>query len=662
MELKGFKGIGPKTLEKLHNNSIYTTEDVVLRFPKAYHFFEVDNSKLFSGDVASVFATVSSRPYFIKYRRNVNAIIFYAYIDSSRIKCVIFSNDYLRFKLFEGTKVILTGKYRNNEFFVKNIFFDIFQIKIDTTYGLKDISDSIYKKYVLNVLNLGLNFEDYLPKELIKKYRLIDYNNYVYKSHFLQTKNDYIDILRRGKYEEFFWYALSLEILRIKRINVDKLKRNVDYGLIERFLNNLDFKITDDQKMAIDDCYKDIISTKPMNRLIQGDVGCGKSIVGYAAMLMEVSAAFQVAVMLPTELLATEQFSAIKKALNNYNLQIELLTSSTKDKEREDILYRLAHGRVNILVGTHALIEDRVIFRKLGLVIIDEQHKFGVNQRKKLISKFSNVDAIYLTATPIPRTLGLTAFGDLDISSIHTLPKNKKPIKTLIYDFKGLTEISKIINNHLLLNEQVYIVCSLVNENENIDAYDIDMAYNYFNSKLKNAKIGKVHGKMSPLEKDSIMNEFHRGALNVLISTTVIEVGINVPKATIIVILNAERFGLAQLHQLRGRVGRSDLKSCCILVSDDIYNERLDALKNTNDGFEIANSDFKLRGPGDYLGDEQSGFNAFEYASFTEDFNIWECAKEDAKYYAKEFYETNSSNKKYLEILDSIKEQKSKIN
>ena len=662
MELKGFKGIGPKTLEKLHNNGIYTTEDVVLRFPKAYHFFEVDNSKLFSGDVASVFATVSSRPYFIKYRRNVNAIIFYAYIDSSRIKCVIFSNDYLRFKLFEGTKVILTGKYRNNEFFVKNIFFDIFQIKIDTTYGLKDISDSIYKKYVLNVLNLGLNFEDYLPKELIKKYRLIDYNNYVYKSHFLQTKNDYIDILRRGKYEEFFWYALSLEILRIKRINVDKLKRNVDYGLIERFLNNLDFKITDDQKMAIDDCYKDIISTKPMNRLIQGDVGCGKSIVGYAAMLMEVSTAFQVAVMLPTELLATEQFSAIKKALNNYNLQIELLTSSTKDKEREDILYRLAHGRVNILVGTHALIEDRVIFRKLGLVIIDEQHKFGVNQRKKLISKFSNVDAIYLTATPIPRTLGLTAFGDLDNSSIHTLPKNKKPIKTLIYDFKGLTEISRIINNHLLLNEQVYIVCSLVNENENIDAYDIDMAYNYFNSKLKNAKIGKVHGKMSPLEKDSIMNEFHRGALNVLISTTVIEVGINVPKATIIVILNAERFGLAQLHQLRGRVGRSDLKSCCILVSDDIYNERLDALKNTNDGFEIANSDFKLRGPGDYLGDEQSGFNAFEYASFTEDFNIWECAKEDAKYYAKEFYETNSSNKKYLEILDSIKEQKSKIN
>ncbi len=662
MELKLVKGIGVKTLEKLHNNNIFTTEDMLLSFPKRYSFFEVDNSKLFTGDVVSVSATICARPYFIKYKKNVNAIIFYAYIDSSRLKCIIFSNDYLRFKLFEGTNVILTGRYRNNEFLVRNIFFDIFSVKIETSYGLKDINDSLFKKYVSNICALGLNFEDYLPLEIRKKYKLIDYNNYVYKSHFLNSKSDYIDILRRGKYEEFFWYALSLEILRLRRISVDKIKRTVDYSLIERFLNNLDFEITEDQKKAIDDCYNDIISPKPMNRLIQGDVGCGKSIVGYAAMLMEVSSAYQVAVMLPTELLANEQFLAIKKALKNYNLQIELLTSSTKDKDRDDILYRLGHGRVNIIVGTHALIEDRVIFYKLGLVIIDEQHKFGVNQRKKLISKFSNVDAIYLTATPIPRTLGLTSFGDLDISSIHTLPKNKKPIKTLLYDFKGLTEISKIINNHLLTGEQIYIVTSLVNENENIDAYDIDMAYKYFNSKLKNAKIGVVHGKMNPLEKDSVMDNFHKGNFNVLISTTVIEVGINVPKATIIVILNAERFGLAQLHQLRGRVGRSDLKSCCILVSDDIYNERLAVLKESQDGFEIANSDFKLRGPGDYLGDEQSGFNAFEYASFTEDFKIWECAKEDAKIYAKKFEDEKSNNKKYLEILESIKEQKSKIN
>ena len=661
MELKLVKGIGPKTLERLNNNNIFTIDDLVLNFPKKYDIFEITNDDIHNKEFVSVNAKIVSRPYFIKYRGNVTTAIFYSIINNERIKCVLFSSDYLRYTLKNNLDVILCGKYKDNEFFVKNIFFDTFSVRIDTKYNIDGVKDYIIKD-ALDIILRDYDAIDYLPFELKEKYKLLDYKDYIYKAHFPKTKRDFIKFQRRRKYEEFFWYSLSLENLRIKRIESFKEKRDIKESIINNFINKLAYPLTLDQKKAIDDISKDILNVYPMNRLIQGDVGCGKSIVAYAAALMEITAGYQVVFMLPTELLAFQQYESIKKAFSDYNLSIELLTSSIKNNIKEDIKYRLENGRINIIVGTHALIEDSVRFFKLGLAVIDEQHKFGVNQRKKLVSKFKNVDSLYLTATPIPRTLGLTAFGDLDISSIHTMPEGRSPILTLVYDYSGIREIFKMVKKHIALGEQIYFISPLVNENPDLDLYDINKAYELIKKHLPDAKVGIVHGQMKSSDKDEVMDKFYKKHYDILLSTTVIEVGINVVNATMMIILDAERYGLAQIHQLRGRVGRGSLKSCCILVSKDSNNERLNILKNTNDGFEIAINDFKLRGPGDYLGDEQSGLANLEYASFIEDIKIWNIANEDGKLYAHKFQDENSKNKKYLEIIKMNEKQRGKIN
>ena len=661
MELKNVKGIGPKTLEKLNEAGIYNEDDLVSRFPKKYDIFEVTNDSIYTKEFTSVNAKIISRPYFIKYRGNVTTAIFYSLINNEKIKCVLFSSDYLRYTLKFNIDVILCGKYKDNEFFVKNIFFDSFSVRIDTKYMIDGIKDHVIQKAVLAILTNYFK-EDYLPIELKEKYRLLDYKDYLYKAHFPESKKDFIEFQRRGKYEEFFWYSLALENLRIQRIDNKKEKKDIKENIINNFISNLKYVLTEDQIKAIEDIKKDILNDYPMNRLIQGDVGCGKSIVAYVAALMEISAGYQVVIMMPTELLANQQYENIKKAFINYNLSIELLTSSTKNSDKEDIKYRLENGRINIIIGTHALIEDSVRFFKLGLAIIDEQHKFGVNQRKKLVSKFKNVDSLYLTATPIPRTLGLTAFGDLDISSIHTMPNGRSKILTLVYDYSGIKEIFKMVKNHIALGEQIYIISPLINENPDLDLYDIKKAHELILKHIPNARIGIVHGQMKPNQKDEIMKDFYNKHYDILLSTTVIEVGINVINATMMIILDAERYGLAQIHQLRGRVGRGNLKSCCILVSKDKENERLNILKNTNDGFEIALSDFKLRGPGDYLGENQSGLANLEYASFIEDIKIWNVASNDGKYYAHKFQLDGSKNKKYLEIIKSSEKQRGKIN
>ncbi len=661
MELKNVKGIGPKTLAKLNSAGIYTPEDLVLNFPKKYDIFEVNNDSIYSGEFTSVNAKICSRPYFIKYRGNVTTAIFYAMINNDKIKCVLFSSDYLRYTLKMNLDVVLCGKYKDKEFFIKNIFFDSFSVRIDTKYMIDGVKDHIIKEAISNFLD-SYQAEDFLPADLSNKYRLLNYNDYIVKAHFPESKKDFIEVQRRGKYEEFFWYSLALENLRILRKDLTKEKRNYNENIINNFVSNLSYELTPDQLKAIDDIKRDISNDYPMNRLVQGDVGCGKSIIAYIAALMEITAGFQVVIMMPTELLAYQQYESIKKAFAKYNLSIEALTSSTKNSDKEDIKYRLENGRINIVVGTHALIEDSVRFFKLGLAIIDEQHKFGVNQRKKLVSKFKDVDSLYLTATPIPRTLGLTAFGDLDITSVHSMPDGRSPILTLVYDYSGLREIFRMIKKHIGLGEQIYVISPLVNENPDLDLYDINKAYELLKKNLPDARIGIVHGQMKSSQKEEIMNDFYNKYYDILLSTTVIEVGINVPNATMMVILDAERYGLAQIHQLRGRVGRGSLKSACILISKNKDNERLNILKNTNDGFEIAISDFKLRGPGDYLGENQSGLANLEYASFIEDIKIWNIANEDGKYYAHKFFEEHSKNKKYLEIIKANEKQRGKIN
>ena len=635
MKLSDIKGVGKATLEQLNKEGVTTIDELLFTYPNSYEVYEFDENKIFSGEYICLNAVCDTKPAFIKYRSNVYSVIFYCFVLGYRVKCIFFSSDYLRYKLFKGTSVVLYGRFKkeDNEFYVKRVFFDDFCQKINVSYKYKNIKAYQIQKIVSNIKELGYRVDETIPKELIKKYKLFSMNELVYKAHLPIEKLDIIQINRRRKYEEFFWYAMSFNILRTMRSKSEKQKRNIDMDFMKGFVDSLSFELTIGQKDAIRDVTKDILGKYPMNRLIQGDVGCGKSIVAIFAILALVTSGYQAALMLPTEILANQQYQLILDYFKKFNIKVELLTSSIKKAERNKILKGLEDGSIEVLVGTHSLIQGDVKFHKLGIAVIDEQHKFGVNQRKALIEKYPNTDALYLTATPIPRTLGLTFFGDLDITSIKTMPKGRIPVDTKIISYSKLKALMHFIEGKIMLGEQAYVVVPLVIENQDYDAIPIEKAEEMFKEELPNIPIGVVHGKMATDKKNQVMEDFKNGNIKILISTTVIEVGVNVVNATIMVILDADRFGLAQIHQLRGRVGRGLKQSYCALVTKRLDNERLKVLENTLDGFGISENDFRLRGPGNYFGEEQSGFLSLEYADFETDYKIWECAKEDADDY-----------------------------
>ena len=653
MKLSDIKGVGKATLEQLNKEGVTTIDELLFTYPNSYEVYEFDENKIFSGEYICLNAVCDTKPAFIKYRSNVYSVIFYCFVLGYRVKCIFFSSDYLRYKLFKGTSIVLYGRFKkeDNEFYVKRVFFDDFRQKINVSYKYKNIKSYQIQKIVSNIKELGYRVDETIPKELIKKYKLFSMNELVYKAHLPIEKLDIIQINRRRKYEEFFWYAMSFNILRTMRSKSVKQKRNIDMDFMKYFVDSLSFELTIGQKDAIRDVTKDILGKYPMNRLIQGDVGCGKSIVAIFAILALVTSGYQAALMLPTEILANQQYQLILDYFKKFNIKVELLTSSIKKTERNKILKGLEDGSVEVLVGTHSLIQGDVKFHKLGIAVIDEQHKFGVNQRKALIEKYPNTDALYLTATPIPRTLGLTFFGDLDITSIKTMPKGRIPVDTKIISYSKLKALMHFIEGKIMLGEQAYVVVPLVIENQDYDAIPIEKAEEMFKEELPNIPIGVVHGKMATDKKNQVMEDFKNGNIKILISTTVIEVGVNVVNATIMVILDADRFGLAQIHQLRGRVGRGLKQSYCALVTKRLDNERLKVLENTLDGFGISENDFRLRGPGNYFGEEQSGFLSLEYADFETDYKIWECAKADADDYFPKYMNGEEKSIRFNDLI-----------
>ncbi len=662
MELADVRNIGPKTLEKLNAYDIYTPTDLLLFFPKRYYFYEVDNAHAFSGEVVCFKATLVSRPALIKTRGHAKAFVFYALVNGYKTKCIIFSGDYLRFKLQINMEIIGYGKYKHKEreFSLSNIFFDDFTCKVELDYGFKDINNKLISNAVLATIKSGFKVPDELPSLYINKYKLLNIDDLIYLAHFPRTKEDCLKVNRRVRYEDFFWYTASLEGLRLLRGFEQKTPKIYDYNLINNLIAKLPYSLTVDQEQALNEILNDLNNSKIMNRLIEGDVGCGKSIVAFLAAIASISAGYQVALMAPTEILANQHYLNFKKLFPNF--QVELLTSSVKESNKREILYKLLHKRVDLIIGTHALIQENVVFSKLGLIIIDEQHRFGVRQRKALIDKFKNVDCLYLTATPIPRTLGLTSFGDLDLSLIKTKPAKRKDVITKIVSKDGLEVLGPILNKHLALGEQIYVVVPLITENENLDYIDINAAYDFFAELLPKSHLAKLHGKMKAADKNAIMADFTAGKINCLISTTVIEVGVDVKNATVMVILDAERYGLSQIHQLRGRVGRSDIQAYCYLVSSKDNVERLAILERTSDGFLLAEEDFKLRGPGDYLGDEQSGFQSLNIDFNSKDVIIWKCAQEDSREFVAQYLNGVVDNAKLSNILAKINSKKTKIN
>ena len=651
--LKHLKGVGPKTIIELNNEGIYSVNDLIYRFPKDYLIFEHNPLGLLESKDVYLEGIVDSTISYFKYRNNVFAFSFYLKYDNVRLKMSIFSNIYVGLKIKQGDFIGVYGKYNKikNNFSIKKLFLDNLGNKIEPDYKMKNINNNRISKIIEGALLNIDNYEETLPLELINKYRLLNIKNYIYLSHFPKNKNDVNEVLRRRKYEEFYWYSLSLSYIRYNRVANKKEKRNINLELYNEIKNKLDYELTIDQEKAISDIIGDFNSPYPMNRLVQGDVGCGKTIVGIIAALLMTKANFQVAWLSPTEVLARQSFEEINKLLNGYNLNIKLLTGSVKNLEYDEIINDLSNGKINIIVGTHSLLYDKVIFNKLGLVIIDEQHRFGVNQRLKLVNKYKDVDSLFFSATPIPRTLGLTFLKNLDITSIKAMPKGRKKVITKIITFDKINSLFTSIKNHLNNNEKAYVVVPLIENIDDVDYIDIYECEKMFKNKFKNVNIGILHGKMNTIEKNNIIDEFKNGDMKILISTTVIEVGVNVPSATMMIIMNADRFGLSTLHQLRGRVGRGNLDSYCMLVSNEEDNDRLKALCDVSDGFEIAEIDFKLRGPGNYLGEEQSGYHSLRYASFDNDIKILECARDDSTRLISSYVNGTIKSKKYDEII-----------
>lgn len=637
--LEDIKGIGPKSLLALKALNLYTKDDVINYFPYRYNVYTpVKLRECSEGDTCTITGYVESAAKVFFIRKNLNKLFFAFNTGSELVNVTIFNRAYLKPNIRIKSYISVIGKYnrKSNTFMASDIkLTPITKTVIEPVYHLNQgIKRSNFKKLVDEILDNIVEIKSNVPDYLIEKYNFINKKEAVTNVH----KPKDINSLKKADlhliYEELFTFMLKVSYLKEKNASDGKFNiKNFDEDKVNNFISSLPFNLTDGQMQAVSDIKGDFLSKKKMNRLILGDVGSGKTIVSFIALYMNMLAGYQGVLMAPTEILAVQHFNNMKSLFGD-KLNIQLLTSSTKKGERNKILQNLKNGETQVLIGTHSLLNDELVYNNLGLVITDEQHRFGVNQRQTLQEKGKDVDVLYMSATPIPRTLALTIYGDMDITEIRTKPGGRKEIITKIFKNSELKNVLEKMLDEIKAGHQIYVVAPLIDDEEdekmNVTSLKdkFDVAFNGM------IPTGLLHGKMKPNQKDEVMNSFKNGDTKILISTTVIEVGVDVKNATMMVIFNAERFGLATLHQLRGRVGRNDMQSYCYLISD--YDaERLKVLEESNDGFYISEQDFKLRGGGDIFGIRQSGEQSFKIANLNRDYKILMQCKSDAEEFLK---------------------------
>ena len=637
--LEDIKGIGPKSLLALKALNLYTKDDVINYFPYRYNVYTpVKLRECSEGDTCTITGYVESAAKVFFIRKNLNKLSFAFNTGSELVNVTIFNRAYLKPNIRIKSYISVIGKYnrKSNTFMASDIkLTPITKTVIEPVYHLNQgIKRSNFKKLVDEILDNTVEIKSNVPDYLIEKYNFINKKEAVTNVH----KPKDINSLKKADlhliYEELFTFMLKVSYLKAKNASDGKFNiKSFDEDKVNNFISRLPFNLTDGQKQAVDDIKGDFLSKKKMNRLILGDVGSGKTIVSFIALYMNMLAGYQGVLMAPTEILAVQHFNNMKSLFED-KLNIQLLTSSTKKGERNKILQNLKNGETQVLIGTHSLLNDELVYNNLGLVITDEQHRFGVNQRQTLQEKGKDVDVLYMSATPIPRTLALTIYGDMDITEIRSKPGGRKEIITKIFKNSELKNVLEKMLDEIKAGHQIYVVAPLIDDEEdekmNVTSLKdkFDVAFNGM------VPTGLLHGKMKPNQKDEVMNSFKNGDTKILISTTVIEVGVDVKNATMMVIFNAERFGLATLHQLRGRVGRNDMQSYCYLISD--YDaERLKVLEESNDGFYISEQDFKLRGGGDIFGIRQSGEQSFKIANLNRDYKILMQCKSDAEEFLK---------------------------
>ena len=631
MELNIIKGIGDKTITLLNKLNIYTIDDLVNYYPFRYEILEKTD---LNSDRVVIDGVVETSPVFIRLRGKLDKMSFRVRLDDRICNVVIFNRGFLRNNIKINTTITIIGKYdiKHNTITASDIKFGSISSlpKITPVYHtVSKITSKQINNYILKVID-DIKVTDIIPSILLDKYKLIPKSEALREIHRPDDMHLLKNAINHIKYEELFLFMLKMNELKRNRVKVIGIKKEVDKNNVLEFINNLPFKLTNDQLKVVDEIYNDLTSNIVMNRLVQGDVGSGKTIVSFIAIYINYLAGYQSALMAPTELLAYQHYLNIKNIFKDYDIKVELLTGKTKNKKK--LLEDLKNNKIDVLIGTHALIEDSVVFNNLGLVITDEQHRFGVNQRSNLKNKGTNPDILYMSATPIPRTYALTIYGDMDVSSIKTMPSGRVPVKTYLKKNSEIKEVLTMMYEELKNKHQIYVIAPLIEESDKIDLENVYELEEKFNKAFKGIyKVGVLHGKMTKDEKDNVMESFKNNDIQILISTTVIEVGIDIPNATMMVIFDSYRFGLSQLHQLRGRVGRNSLQSYCILISD-YEKERLDILTLTTDGFKISEEDFRLRGSGDLFGIRQSGDMSFRLADIKKDYNILIKAKEDANY------------------------------
>ena len=660
-DLSNIKGLGPKTIETLKNININNIEDLVYYYPYRHEIVRLNDIKEAKDkDNVVIECIVDSVPLTRRFRANMTSLTFRAMSNKKMIAVMIFNRAFLKSQIRPGSIVTVIGKYDalKNTVIASDIKFERLQTgSIIPVYHLTTgLTSKALKKYIDEALTKFDNYIDYVPDYLNERYNLISKKSAVNMIHNPKNEDEVKKALIKLKYEELFQFMFKINYL--KEVNKESkigYLRNVDPEDVNEFIRSLPFELTADQDTAIEEIYKDMTSSKRMNRMLQGDVGSGKTIVSVIAAYINYLGKYQTALMAPTEVLAYQHYESIKNILAGTNIRVDILSGSMKKKEKDEVVEKLKDGKIDFIIGTHALLSDNVVFKNLGLVITDEQHRFGVNQRASLKNKGLLPDVLYMSATPIPRTFALTIYGDMDISNIKTKPKGRKEIKTIIKSEKELVQVYDMMKREIDNHHQVYIVSPLIEDSEVIDLTTVNEIKRnielYFNKTVKSAIL---HGKLSKTDKDKIMDDFKNGKIDVLISTTVIEVGIDVKNATMMIIYDAERFGLATLHQLRGRVGRNEYDCTCILIGDESC-ERLKVLCESNDGFYITEKDYEMRGEGDLFGVKQSGDMSFKIANLHEDMKILLQARDDSKEFFNQNKDNNFENyKEYAKIINEL--------
>ena len=646
-EIQFVKGIGPKRAEKLHKLNIFTLKDLIYYFPRQYE----DRSKVkkinqLENEEKVTIKGVITRMDSYSPKKGMNIIRMDMRDDTGYIKLSFFNQEYIKRVFKSGDSIVVFGKVK-----IENNFKEFVPIEIEhysskpqsnckiepvypLTYGL---SNKELQGIIRSVLTKEeFKVKEYLPTYILEKYKLCGIDFAVRNIHSPSNKEALKIALYRLVFEEFLILQLGLFYFKsgVNESSGIEFKENEKLNDI---IESLPFKLTKAQNRALSEITQDMTSSKVMNRLVQGDVGSGKTVVALLALASAVLNGYQGALMAPTEILASQHYDSFKEILERFNIKSELLVGSLTKKQKEKVLEKVKNQEVDILIGTHALIEDKVEFKNLGIVITDEQHRFGVRQRGRLSNKGDSPDILVMTATPIPRTLALILYGDLDISIIDELPPGRQPIETIAIEHKRRNEAyENLVRSEVQKGRQVYVVCPLVEESEKIEATAAsELVEELKREFFSDLRVGLLHGKMRPAEKDAIMDDFKNKKLDILVSTTVIEVGVNVPNATLMIIENAERFGLAQLHQLRGRVGRGNHKSYCILIYNsktEVCKERMAIMEETTDGFKISQKDLEIRGPGEFFGTRQHGLPELKVANIFKHIKILKQAQLEARY------------------------------